>query len=317
MRRNELYVFAGLILLLVIATGCGSFGRGRDEPAVSAAFAATGTEGLVMQFLQDQPPMKVYTQSPLTFLVEVRNKGTYPVSNAIFYLTGFDPGLLRGLPVSYPLTSPLEGKSQFNPEGGYTTIEFSTSTVNLPASMPNYKPTFMLTACYPYQTIATPLVCVDSNPLDQTSDKACRVQNVYSTGSQGAPLMVQSIESEARPKGMFFRIHVANTAGATEQASGTPFSLSSLGACPGGLQYSELNNIQYEVFLSGQPLECEPRGNIRLVNEKGTIFCKYMNMQQIPAYQTPLEVRLIYGYKSSISKVVEIENLNFGSGSFI
>ncbi|MBN1544553.1 hypothetical protein JW898_03775 [Candidatus Woesearchaeota archaeon] len=301
----------GLIFALLLITGCSSFGGSRDGPPVSAEFVASGTEGIVMSFIADQPPPKVYTQSPLTFLVEIRNRGTYTVPSAAFYLTGFDPNIIIGLPPSYIITQPLEGKNQFNPDGGYTTAEFSTSTVTLPTSMPNYRPTFMLTACYPYHTIATPLICVDPNPLDTTSDKACRVQKVYSTGSQGAPVSVQSIETEARPTGMFFRIHIANLAGGTEQASGTVFDQTAMQTCPGGLQYKDLNQIDYMVSIAGQPLDCEPKAKIRLVNNVATIFCKYLNLPQIPAYQTPIEVELSYGYKSSISKIVEIENLNF------
>jgi hypothetical protein len=178
--------------------------------------------------------------------------------------------------------------------------------------MPTYKPTFMLTACYPYQTIATPLICIDPNPLDTTTDKACRVQKVYATGSQGAPVSVESIEAEARPNGMYFRIHISNKAGGTEQASGTVFNMNSMGSCPGGLQYRDLNTLTYTAAISGQPLDCEPQSHeVRLVNEQATIFCKYLNMPRVPAFQTPIEIRLQYGYKSSISKMVEIENLNF------
>jgi hypothetical protein len=312
MAMKKITTIVSLLLVLALITGCGSFSGGKDEPPVSAVFVATGTEGIVMNFVPDQPPAKVYTQSPLTFLVEIRNRGTYTVPSGTIYLTGYDPNIIMGLPPRYDLNQPLEGKSQFNPEGGYTTAEFSTSSVVLPMSMPNYKPTFMLTACYPYQTVATPLVCIDSNPLDTATDKACRVQKVYATGSQGAPVAVQSIEAEARPNGMYFRIHIGNTAGGTEQASGTVFDMASMGACPGGLQYKDLNVLEYQASISQQPLDCEPKADIRLVNGKATIFCKYLNMPQIPAYQTPLEVRLIYGYKSSSSKVVEIENLEFG-----
>jgi len=311
METKKSILFATLFLMFVLASGCSGFTGGKDKPPVSAQFVATGTEGIVMQFLADQPPAKVYTESPLTFLVEVRNKGTYTVQDVGLYLTGFDPNIIRmssGFQPSTPITLPLEGKSQINPEGGYTTAEFSAQTVTLPRDMPNYKPTFLLTACYRYQTVATPLVCIDPNPMVQTADKACQVQKVYSTGSQGAPVAVKSIESEARPGGMYFRIHVGNTGG----ASGTLFSQNALGSCPAGLGYKDLNILQYAVELSGQPLSCEPKNELRLVNNAGVLFCKYNNLQQIPAYQTPLKVTLSYAYKNSISRQVEIENLNFG-----
>ncbi len=295
-----------LILATILLTGCGGMTRGRDTPPVSAQFVATGTEGIVMQFLPDQPPLKVYTGSPLTFIVEVRNRGTYTVPSAAFYLTGFDPTMLF-LPPNQQ-TQQLEGKSQYNPEGGYTTVEFSSQTVTLPSSMPNYKPTFLLSACYDYQTIATPLVCVDPNPTVQTADKACQVQKVYSVGSQGAPVAVQSIESEARPSGMYFRIHIANVGGAT----GTLFKQEALQSCLGGLTYKDLNSLRYDVMISNRVLECEPKGELRLVNNAGVLFCKGEGIfTSSAAYQTPLNIRLYYAYKNSISKQVEIENIDF------
>jgi hypothetical protein len=300
-----------LSVLLLAVTGCG-FAKGKDNPQASAQFVATGTEGIVMNFLADQPPAKVYTQGPLTFIVEVRNRGTYTVPSATFYLTGFDPSMLPGLTRYVTLSAPLEGKSQYNPEGGYSTLTFTEPSLSLSSNMPNYRPNFLLTACYPYTTVATPLVCIDPNPLDTTSDKACRVQKSYATTSQGAPVAVTAIESEARPTGMYFRIHITNTAGGTQQASGTVFKQSMMSSCPAGLQYSDLNVMQYAVSISNQPLKCEPQnGEIRLVNNKATLFCRYENLQKIPAYETPIEVKLTYGYKNSISKMVEIENLNF------
>lgn len=302
-----------MILTLLVITGCSGIRSGNDEPPVSAEFVATGTDGLTMQFLADQPPTKVYTGSPLSFLIEVKNVGTYTLPSAVFYLTGYDPNMLPGMKPDYVLQEPLEGKSSFNPNGGMTMIDFEAADTNLAPSMPNYKPTFLLTACYPYQTTATPLICVDPNPTDTISDKACRVQPVYGTGSQGAPVAVQSVETEANPRGMYFRIHVANV-GSGESGQGVVFNRDAMGQCPGSLSYRELNTIRYFVDLGGTSLtDCQPsNGEVKLVNGKAVIFCKYQYQGAGgSAYQTPLKVVLDYGYKSSISKIVEIENLNF------
>ena len=311
--KNTVFISViSLVLAIIIIAGCGSFRPGSDKPAVSTAFLATGTEGIVMRFLPDQPPAKVYTQAPLTFLVEVWNRGTHRVDNADFYLTGYDMQLLPMQDVR-TLSEPLEGKSQYNPDGGFTTLTFeSMNEVVLSPSMPNYRPTFLLTACYPYQTVATPLVCIDPNPQDTISDKACYVQKSYGEGSQGAPVAVQNIEAEANPTYTYFRIHVANVGGSAEAGTGLPYDIRSLNKCPASLTYSDLNTLEYEVAISGQPLDCEPsNGKIRLVNNKAMIFCKYRYTQGGGAYQTPLEVRLIYGYKNSVAKMVDIENLEF------
>lgn len=308
---------AVLVISLLFAAfflaGCGSFQGGSDKPPVSAPFVATGTEGIVMDFLPDQPPSKVYTQSPLSFLVEVRNRGTHTVDSAEFYLTGYDMMMMPSLVNKLSLSEPLEGKSPYNPDGGMTTLSLGTSSpIALPQSMPSYKPTFMLTACYPYTTTATPVLCVDPNPQDTVSDKACRVQQVYSTGSQGAPVAVQSIEAESNPTSMYFRIHIANTKSGTDQASGTVYGYDVLGKCPGELSYADLNNVAYMVKLGEQALDCQPNtGKIRLVNDQAVIFCKYQYQQKGGAYETAMTIQLDYGYKSSTSKQVEIENLEF------
>lgn len=300
------------ILALSLVAGCGNFQKGNGEPNVDADAIATGTEGLVMRFLPDQPPAKVYTGAPLTFLVEVWNRGTHRVSGAEFYLTGYDKMMIPSLRDRVQIAEDLEGKSQYNPQGGFTTLTFESSDVTLPTSMPSYRPTFLLTACYPYQTTATPLVCVDPNPQDTVSDKACMTQKNYATGSQGAPVSVQNVEAESNPSYMYFRIHVANTAGGTDQASGTVYDMDALHKCPDQLTYSDLNTIQYQVDLGGTPLSCEPKnGEIRLVNNQAILFCKYAYTQSGGAYQTPLNIKLFYGYKSSTSKLLEIENLEF------
>ncbi len=307
--NKKIWVFS-LFLVLLITTGCG-YQRGKNEPPTSAAFTATGTEGLVMTFTPEQPPVKVYTGGPLTFLVEVKNRGTTTVQSAMFYLSGYDATMLPITPNPFALQMPLEGKTQFNPEGGYTTVQMEAQNIVLPPEMPNYKPTFLLTACYPYKTYATPMVCIDPNPQDTVSDKACYVQKVIGTGSQGAPVAVESVESQATPRGMFFRIHIANVGGA---GKGMAYDINALNSCPGSLTYNDINKIQYMVSLgSGEPVTCQPSNNeVRLVNGKATIFCQTPRSTQGQAYQTPLRIELVYGYKNSISKQVEIENLDFG-----
>lgn len=298
-------------ILFSVLSGCGA-SMGRDEPPVSPEFIATGTEGIVMTYMADQPPQKVYTGMPLTFLIEIRNRGTHTVNNAVFYLTGFDPQIIP-MSAEYPLTTPLESKSPYSPDGGYTTVSFESPEIRLLESMPNYKPTFLLTACYPYQTVATPLVCVDPNPQDTISDKACRTERVYGTGSQGAPVAVQSVETESNPKSMFFRIHIANVGGG-EGGSGIVFSDRSLNLCPGQLTYRDLNVVRYSVKLGDQEIthDCQPSNQeVRLVNGQAVIFCQYQHRTDSTAYQTPLNVRLEYAYKNSISKMVNIENLDY------
>jgi hypothetical protein len=297
-----------LISILFIA-GCSSFGtqRGKNQPPTTAAFAATGTEGIVMSFIADQPPPILFTGSPLSVLVEVRNRGTFPAPSVNLFLSGFDPAIITGMTNTFPISN-IDAKTQFNPEGGYQTANFVSSPIQLPTTMLSYKPNFLVTACYAYETNANPMVCLDPRPQDKLTDKACVVQKAYPTGGgQGAPVAVTNVESEATPTATFFRIHLQNI-----YPQGVVYGMGALGKCPNQLDYSDLNKVEYSVTLAGgRVADCQPKLEgqqiIRLANNMATIFCKFSELSGA-AYQTPLTIKLNYGYKNSISKQVEIQN---------
>ena len=299
-----------IFLSFILITGC-NFKKGKDKPEQSAQFVATGSQGIELKFVSNQPPVKTYTTSGLQFLVEVRNRGTYTVPRIELYLTGYDKRMIPGLRGIYsPAITRLDGKSTYMPQGGYTTADFSVSSVSLPRTTPSYKPNFLLTACYPYKTIATPLVCVDSNPADTISDKACDVKqkSSISAGSQGAPIAVTTIQTTATPKEMIFRIQLQNM-----QTKGLPFDRSALSKCPGSLDYKDLNRLKYTVRLGASQIgQCSPKNaEVRLVNNKGMIFCRFPHSGASAAYETTLNIELDYGYKNSIAKKVEIENIDY------
>ena len=310
--KNRILLAVLLILLVfILISGCGNFSQGKDKPNTPAKYVATGTQGIELKFVANQPPAKVYTSSGLNFLVEVRNKGTYTVPRIELYLTGYDQRMIPGLRSIYsPSITQLEGKSQYRPQGGYTTADFSVSSISLPRTTPSYQPNFLLTACYPYKTIGTPVVCIDPNPADTISDKACDIKQtkVISTGSQGAPVAVTQIESTATPKEMIFRIHLKNA-----DAKGLPFDYSALSKCPGTLSYNDLNKLKYKVTLGASQIgQCSPsNGEVRMVNNQGIIFCKFAHTTGSTAYETTLNVELQYGYKNSIAKKIEIENIDY------
>jgi len=163
-----------------------------------------------------------------------------------------------------------------------------------------------LTACYQYETLATPIVCIDPNPFDQLKDKSCKAGTVTMTGSQGAPIAVTGVEQETTPTDVFFRIHVSNSGG------GVVYDENKLSACPGSLQFQDLNKIQLkEAKIGNSALDCKPENPIRLADGKATIFCKISqsNFKGQSAFETPMSIKFTYGYKSSISQKVEIVNI--------
>ena len=305
---NPLLVFLFTFSLFFLLTSCSGLSSGKNQPPTSAEFAASGSDGIVLSFAADQPPATIFTGTPLSVFLEVRNKGTFSVPAVSLYLSGFDPAIIQGLTSTYVLSQQIDAKTQFNPEGGYQTASFNSAPIQLAQAMTTYKPTLLVTACYPYQTNANPLVCIDPRPQDKLSDKACAVQKSYSAGgTQGAPVSVSNVEAEATPAAQFFRIHIQNT----QSQQGSVYDIGALSHCPNQLDYNELNKVNYQVSLAGGKVpSCQPPSPIRLANNMATIFCKFEGLSG-SAYQTPLTIRLDYGYKNSISKEIQIQNTQF------
>lgn len=292
-----------LTLTLLLLVGCSGATQGSDEPGLTS-FSATGSQGLTLEFLRDQPPSRIYTSTPLVVVAQIKNMGVTDVSNANIYLTGFDRRIISGIS-DIPVRVNLEGKSTFNPQGDIDFVEFDANNIQLPQGTQSYSPNLVLTACYEYATIATPIVCVDPNPFDTLQDKSCQAGNINTGGSQGAPIAVTSIEQETTPNSIFFRIHISNV------GDGTVFDPTRIANCPGQLQFSELNKITlHNPMVGGTAMNCKPESPIRLVDGKATIFCDVSTSSfGSSAYETPMNLRFTYGYKSSIAQKVEIVNI--------
>jgi len=293
-----------LVLILLVVSGCTGGSKATKDPT-STTFAATGSNGVEVAFTQNQPPAKVYTGAPLTVMAQVQNKGTYDVQNVDIFLSGFDPNIIR-MGTGRKSVRNLDGKSTLNTQGDVDTVDFTSSNLVLPIGTVKYDPNVMMSWCYPYETIASPMACVDPRPQYTAENKACKVANLATGGSQGAPISVKTVEAQATPSYMVFRIHISNVGG------GQVFDYGKLSSCPFNLQYSDLDKVYVKEVSLGtgkRPTECKPKNPLRLVNGQATLFCKFAQVGG-PAFQTPLNVKLQYGYTKSVTKKIQIQNLN-------
>lgn len=226
-----------LTLLLTAQEGC-RFKRGSTD--VKDVDIHTGYQGIVINFLQDAPPLKMYEDTNFKIALELRNKGTCDVGpsskddcRGYVQIEGFDPSVFNGFGgMGSFFVSPrtgifaqeipdIPGKSVYNAEGGYDIISFpspdSSAYAILPEEVDSYKPTILATACYRYVTEATPIVCVDPDPYGiQIEDKVCTLRDVVLTGGQGAPVAVTKVEESVittrggGPQYIQFKIFVEN-----------------------------------------------------------------------------------------------------------
>jgi len=305
MSKRKISIIAILAIILIISlTGCDNIRKDPDK--VDEKKVYTGTEGLAMQFMKDLPPSKIYDASTLIIVTEVENKGTSDLSGSkcIAHLHGFDDNIIRGIDADKYCGKNLWEKSISYPEGGRDTVEFSSDKLDLPKSVDSLPQKFILTACYEYETIASPIVCIDPQLYKiKAIEDACTVRDVSLSGGQGAPVSINTVEVDMISENKVgFTIHISNVGGGTVLRPGV-----SLTNCLSNLDYDDYNIIDYDVDMtSGSMIDCSPE-KVRLVNDRASIYCTF-RISGESAYTTPLEINLDYNYLDSISKDVEIVN---------
>jgi len=306
---NKRCIVTIILLLIVISVGC-KRGPSPDAEQGGAKEIYKGTKGLEMRFVKDMPQSKLYDTSDLTILLELENKGTSDLSgsNCRLYLSGFDDKIIRGLDKTKICSPFLEGKSSLNPEGGYSTQQFSTDLIDLPDYLDSLNQKLLITACYEYQTKASPTICVDPNLYEiGPIERGCTVKDVTLSGGQGAPVAISGVDVEMIGKNkVAFDIKVSNLGRGTVLSPGT----SVFTDCPYSVDPKDYNIVKYDVDMSGgSVIRCTPEiegaQKTRLVNNNGIIHCAF-EISSDTAYTTPLRITLDYNYMDSISKNIEI-----------
>jgi hypothetical protein len=283
-----------------------------------------GNDGLVVQFVKDVPPARVYSGEPLTVAFDVLNKGATSVGDnfkGYLYISGADPNIVQFVPSFNELV--VAGKGEVLGDGGYSTVSFNTGgvdnngAVNLPGGTDSYKPKFIGTVCYEYETRASPVVCLDPDPFSTyAGEKACKVTDVSLSGGQGAPIAVTQVEQMPTRGATQLKIHFKNV-GKGKVVMSDKISSSPPGPCirVDPQDYNYINKIDsYDVQISNTILSgCSPpiSDGVRLTNNEGVIICKYsFNGDVTQAFTAPISINLRYGYvESTTPKEVEILNV--------
>ena len=252
-------------------------------------------------------------QGEVIVMIELRNKGAFPVTGGNLYLSGFDNQIIQGLSSAARQFS-IDGKSRFNSEGGFNVLtlptDISSGNIILPRGVDNIQQNIIVHACYNYKTDAAPVVCIDPDPYREVGVKACRSTDIIAglAGGQGAPVVVTRVEEEMAPGKVFLKIYVSNSGG------GTVLNQANIGDCPYQIKYKDIGDVHYSVTantLGGTTRStgtCEPTTKLKLIDGKGVIYCSFSATITGSAYKTPLQIELTYGYMDSVSKQVEIRS---------
>jgi len=299
-----------LVILLIFIIGCTGSVTDQD---IEEDFHK-GIQGITMKFVPNAPPSKIYEGDHLAVSVELFNKGAYPDTSNFqgkLEISGFDTSAISGSwQGGNSMPADLQGRSMYNPVGGYGIMTYETSSINVPFDADSYPADVIIHSCYNYKTQASTLMCIDPNPYEAVSEKkVCSVGDKTLSGGQGAPVAVTKIEEEVGADTIYFRIYIRNMGG------GTVINPSSYNKCPFDLEFEDLNKVVVNVdtsFDAGP--RCTPAGTssdpVNLVSGQGFIFCSFRKPSAESAYLSPLNIEINYVYSDSISKHVDIININ-------
>jgi hypothetical protein len=302
------------LLIIILVVGC--MGTSRNTMQAGDENYRVGTNGLTLRFLPFSPPDRIFDDEELRVRLEVFNKGATDISgDAMIYLSGFDPSIITGIGSGGVPVPDLEGKKFYRPEGDFDTVEIIGMIRDLQSrNIDVYEPLLLVTACYRYETIADPEVCIDPDPFSTNiEDKVCDWRNSPAIGTQGAPIAVNHVEVEAQPSKTRFKIFVSNVGGGTVLRSGgdtldrcNPYDTTKL-------DYDDIDYVHVDQVMLGDSdvtSTCRPLedGELRLrTSGSGFMICEVDTEGGAgAAYTTPLVVSLSYNYRDTISKQIKI-----------
>lgn len=293
-----------IVILTIFFNGC--VGLTQTDTSNQNSWR-TGTQGIVMNFVPNNPPSEVVSSSEVLVYVEYANRGATDATELEFHLTGYDNSILSGLggpDNSYPRT--LGGKTRFNTEGSQVAFVEWSSGINM-GSMSNtdsFKQAVVATACYKYGTIAYPQMCIDPTQFDVIGPSECDYSVKWLGASQGGPIAVTRVDKKMSKNKIFLEIEFQN------KGNGNPYISAAQGCL--NLQYKEIDKI-YVKSVGNGGFTCNPR-DIRLVNNKGITICESNSNFHMPQRFSEIQLPIIleYRYRESLPKK-EITIVNVGN----
>lgn len=314
-------------ILLFFILGCTSSSSTKTTKEIDVRI---GFNGLLMEFLKNTPPQKIFEDDVFPVVIKVRNNGAYSLekdSKAILSL-GVEKDytkkveLLAGGKIQKldgnAATFNLEGRTKINVKGEEEVISYNIQAGKVDPQSEFHISTVISTLCYPYQTELDATVCIDTDISGiRPGKKVCKLQDLVFNNGQGAPVAITKIEvqmlptQESQSQG-YGRIKPQFLIFVENRGQGTVIRKESVKefCTQSGTTHKNINIVYVDASLSGQKLKCQLEategttfpGHIKLKDKKDIIWC--FKEDGIPAqdtYLSPLNIILTYGYTQSIS----------------
>jgi len=317
-----------IIIITLLLTGCNLIKKtGPTDKTKGELITPTeaqihkGTKGLTIEFVKGQPPASTWENIEFPIIVRIQNEGAHDIQRGLLAITG---GLY--FIADQKINFGLEGKSEFNPEGGFSFEKFPATTGTVESDKTD---TFFVIACYEYKTYGSATICINPRIMEEDNlpRGECKTGTVTLSGGQGAPIAVTKIEQEIIPIGentlkMNLKIHVSNQGGGKaitkerdaymKDCTGQPLTTDELGK----ITVDQIMFSNYRLGSIQAGITC-----INLKEDKTFVLDKtgqyiidcYAEMDPASigsaAFTTPLLIELSYGYsQTSSSKSITIKN---------
>lgn len=234
MANSRKIFISAILIVLLLSAACSAknpFSSKDSAKKTKTEELRSGTDGLKIRFLPNNPPPAIFVgssdnlQNKVDIAVEIINKGVYPqpedhqTMTGKLYLSGYDKNIIKfDASSQQPFfdlskTTALYGKTLINAQGGSDVAAFNPQVDKEKLIVDKYEPIFLATLCYEYKTIAGPSVCIDPDPYPTVKQKkVCEVKDITLT-SQGAPIAVTKIEEKALSEKTQFMITIKNVGG--------------------------------------------------------------------------------------------------------
>ena len=339
-------IFPIFLIFVIIVIGCTPSSSSSKTKEVDVF---VGTDGLSAEFAKTAPPPKVFEDSNFPILLRIRNKGAYSIQKDNSNKPSLRVVLSLSREKDYVKTLKLEensrvygsasddskafffvdGKTTINPQGDEIIVSFNAKTGKLDPQSEVKQSTIPATLCYPYQTVLSTTVCIDTDVAGvRPGKKVCSVKEIVFNSGQGAPITVTKIEPQMIPvendmvKPQFL-IFVEN------KGKGNPVNLVGYyDACSKSDYKNDLSNFKKDlwnvatvkVYKAGKEtdpesqLVCTPSlkssegaidetiGLLRFRDNKDFVRCTFKNglPRNSDAFTSPLKIIIDYGYVQSI-----------------
>lgn len=265
----------------------------------------TGTQALQYRFIA--PQGNLFQGQNSEIVIGIDNRGASPIRQGYINLIVESPYIqIIG---NHRQRFSLQGRSTMFPQGEQSQIRYPIIVGDMDRQSVERKTTVLANVCYDYMTQLNEVVCIDPDPYDFSRSierQVCRVTDIRSSG-QGAPLVIDAVGVTMVRDGTVvyptFSISVQNRGNGIAVSSDRVNQLCSNSP----LTTEQLNTFSVMAMLGETQLECDQHV-VQLRNKQARIQCRDTRGidPSLGVYQTPLYIRLTYGYSDTISKEITI-----------